>query len=76
MLLCGRDGGFVKRGDFATEGAEGRVLLDSHAVRAASLPEIHRESFDRILIAQVLSRDLTLVSVEPLFDQYEVRRLW
>ena len=35
-----------------------------------------RESFDRMLIAQALTRDLVLVSNETLFDVYGVRRLW
>jgi PIN domain nuclease of toxin-antitoxin system len=29
-----------------------------------------------MLIAQALSRDLALVSIEQLFDGYGVRRLW
>ncbi len=47
-----------------------------HAVRAGSLPGPHRDPFDRMLIAQALSDNLVLVSIEPLFDSYGVRRLW
>ena len=46
------------------------------ASRAGSLPGSHRDPFDRLLIAQALSRNLVLISVEPLFDRYGVRRLW
>ena len=43
---------------------------------AGRLPGPHRDPFDRMLIAQALSRNLVLVSVEALFDRYGVRRLW
>ena len=46
------------------------------AVRAGSLPGPLRDPFDRLLIAQALSRNLVLVSIETVFDQYGVRRLW
>ncbi len=46
------------------------------AARAGALPGPHRDPFDRMLIAQALSRNLVLVSNESLFDRYGVRRLW
>ena len=46
------------------------------AARAGALPGLHRDPFDRMLIAQTLSRNLLLISIEPIFDRYGVRRLW
>jgi PIN domain nuclease of toxin-antitoxin system len=46
------------------------------ASRAGSLPGIHRDPFDRMLIAQALARNFVLASNESLFDRYGVRRLW
>ena len=46
------------------------------AVRAGGLPGPLRDPFDRMLIAQALSRSLVLISNESIFDQYGVRRLW
>ena len=51
------------------------VTVDD-ATRAGNLPGPHRDPFDRMLIAQALGRNLVLISIEPLFDQYGVRRLW
>ena len=51
------------------------VTLDD-ASRAGALPEFHRDPFDRMLIAQALARNIPLISNEPLFDRYGVRRLW
>ncbi len=46
------------------------------AERAGGLPGPHRDPFDRLLIAQAITADLTLISNEEIFDAYGVRRLW
>ena len=46
------------------------------AARAGSLPGAHRDPFDRMLIAQSLSANLSVVSNDPVFDHYGVHRLW
>ena len=40
------------------------------------LPLHHRDPFDRMLAAQANTGDLTIVSVDQVFDLYGVRRLW
>ena len=47
-----------------------------HAQKAGLLPGPHRDPFDRMLIAQAMLDDLTLVSSEAVFDGYGTRRLW
>ena len=44
--------------------------------RVATLPLHHRDPFDRLLAAQALSDDLTLVSIDPVFRKYGVKRVW
>ena len=51
------------------------VTVDDGA-RAGSLPGPHCDPFDRMLIAQALSRNLVLISSELHFDSYGIRRLW
>ncbi|MCY4621868.1 MAG: type II toxin-antitoxin system VapC family toxin [bacterium] len=63
-------------GAIAGEGFEPLPVTVEDAARAGLLPGPHRDPFDRMLIAQAMSRDLVLVSVESLFDSYGVRRLW
>lgn len=46
-----------------------------HAERAGNLPPWHRDPFDRMLIAQALSEGLTLVTRDPIFEQYDVNVL-
>ncbi len=48
----------------------------AEAIRAGALPGPLRDPFDRMLIAQALTRDLVLVSNEAVFDRYGARRLW
>lgn len=41
-----------------------------HARRAAALPPLHRDPFDRMLVAQALEERLVLVTRDPLVQQY------
>ena len=43
---------------------------------AGGLPPIHKDPFDRMLIAQALTADMVIVSNEALFNAYAVARLW
>ena len=63
-------------GAIAGQGFEELPITVDDASRAGALPEFHRDPFDRMLIAQALARNIPLVSNEPLFDRYGVRRLW
>jgi PIN domain nuclease of toxin-antitoxin system len=47
----------------------------AHAEAVGRLPPHHRDPFDRMLIAQAGVEDLTVVSGDPMFAQYEVTRL-
>ena len=63
-------------GMIALQGFNELPISVEHGDRAGSLPDHHRDPFDRMLIAQAMTEDLVLVSNEALFDQYGVRRLW
>ena len=47
-----------------------------HARLAGSLAEKHKDPFDRMLAAQALLEGLTLVSLDTVFDDLRVARLW
>lgn len=47
-----------------------------HAQVAGSLPALHGDPFDRVLVAQAIVADLAVVSPEAVFDGYGVARLW
>ena len=48
----------------------------AHAREAGTLPLVHRDPFDRMLVAQSRVEGLQIVSNERLFDAYGVSRLW
>jgi PIN domain nuclease of toxin-antitoxin system len=65
-------GPFLPFVDGALEDIE---LLDvrlSHVRRGHDLPPIHRDPFDRIIIAQALAEGWTLLSVDHVFAAYGV----
>lgn len=43
-----------------------------HALLAGKLPDIHKDPFDRMLIAQAINEKLILVTRDRLIAQYEV----
>ena len=47
-----------------------------HAVSAGRLPILHRDPFDRILVAQALGENATLVTCDPWIAPYGVPTLW
>jgi PIN domain nuclease of toxin-antitoxin system len=46
-----------------------------HTLGVEALPHHHRDPFDRLLIAQAITEDMTLVTADRQFDQYDVRLL-
>lgn len=47
-----------------------------HTAVVATLPFHHRDPFDRVLTAQAIEEKLTVVSIDKIFDDYGVARLW
>lgn len=51
-------------------------LAAEHIEPLTALPLHHRDPFDRLIAATVLVEGMTLVSADPVFDAYGLRRLW
>jgi PIN domain nuclease of toxin-antitoxin system len=62
----------------ATELTEARVLpiRASHVTALAALPMLHRDPFDRILIAQAIAEGLDLVTNDEPIRAYPVQTIW
>ena len=69
-------GKLTVKGDLAAQvGLDGFVELPirfSHGVAAARLPKHHGDPFDRMLVAQAQLEGLTIVTRDPVFDNYSV----
>ncbi|MBW1750984.1 MAG: type II toxin-antitoxin system VapC family toxin [Deltaproteobacteria bacterium] len=48
----------------------------STAISAAALPLIHRDPFDRIIIAEAKKEKMTILTKDKQFSAYEIQSLW
>jgi PIN domain nuclease of toxin-antitoxin system len=48
----------------------------SHALHVFELPDIHRDPFDRLLVAQSQMEDLPLLTADEEMARYDVQILW
>jgi PIN domain nuclease of toxin-antitoxin system len=46
-----------------------------HALAAASLPRIHRDPFDRLLIAQAQREGIPILTADPVIARYDVETI-
>jgi PIN domain nuclease of toxin-antitoxin system len=55
-----------------------KILLvePSHVYALQGLPDVHRDPFDRIMIAQAIVEDLGFVSADRVLNGYPVRQIW
>jgi PIN domain nuclease of toxin-antitoxin system len=49
---------------------------EESALFASRLPPLHRDPFDRMLIAQAIASSLVIVTPDPAIAQYPVRVIW
>ena len=63
-------------GEMAVLDLEWLPISPAHAVAAGKLDPVHRDPFDRLLIAQALVERVPIVSNEAVFDGYGVERIW
>ena len=52
------------------------AIRTNHIRALASLPELHKDPFDRILVAQAIADDLTLATKDALLASYGVPVVW
>ena len=47
-----------------------------HVAAVTDLPFHHRDPFDRLIAAQALEEEMAVVSSDPVFRKYRVKRIW
>ena len=60
----------------ATQGFSTLPINLHHALHVAKLPLLHRDPFDRMLIAQTIVENLVLITADSAMTQYEIPLLW
>lgn len=63
-------------GHVVAQGFRAMPISMNHAQTAGSLPEPHRDPFDRMLIAQSQLERIPIISADEIFDRYGVNRVW
>ena len=58
--------------DIADQGFRELSITWDHARKTELLPSINRDPFDRMLVVQALSEDLTLVTTDDNIRKYDV----
>ena len=51
-------------------------ISSAHAIRVGQLPMLHRDPFDRMLVAQAIAENAVLLTDDSLVQQYPVRTDW
>ncbi len=59
------------RRSLVDNGYEELDITGAHAASVVSLPPIHKDPFDRLLIAQAIEEGVTLMTVDEAIAQYE-----
>jgi PIN domain nuclease of toxin-antitoxin system len=57
-------------------GAKYLDIVFPHACQVAKLPLLHRDPFDRILVAQAQIEQMTLVTADKILTEYDLDLLW
>jgi PIN domain nuclease of toxin-antitoxin system len=56
-------------------GAEALPIEHEHALAVASLPALHRDPFDRLLIVQAVAAGATILTADAAVTQYQAETL-
>jgi PIN domain nuclease of toxin-antitoxin system len=74
LALPGDPEGFVLS-RLARDGIASLAIEPIHALRVASLPDHHRDPFDRLLVAQAQVEGIPLVTADPQMAAYDITRI-
>ena len=64
------------RSRLTANGFESLAIELPHALRAATLPRIHGDPIDRILIAQAQVEGIPMLTADPAIARYDVEVIW
>lgn len=56
----------------AEAGFRALAVMPHHALGVGTLPALHRDPFDRMLVVQANAEGHTLMSVDPIFERYGI----
>lgn len=63
------------RGALLNEGYSELPLTSDHALAVGNLPDIHKDPFDRILVAQALVEGIVLLTADPAVSRFNLENV-
>jgi PIN domain nuclease of toxin-antitoxin system len=74
LEIAGNTADFIK--DAETNGFTILPIKTSHLTILETLPMIHRDPFDRLLIATAIAEQMTLITADENTPKYDVLHIW
>jgi len=74
LNFAGKSAGFIRLAE--SNGFTIIPIKTTHLTALESLPLIHRDPFDRLLIATTFAEQMTLITVDTNIAQYDVPQIW
>jgi len=74
LKFTGKSAGFIRLAE--DDDITILPIKPSHLTALETLPMIHRDPFDRLLIATALAEEMTLITVDENIQRYEVSQIW
>ncbi len=68
--------GSYVRTRMAAQGIYPLAVTQNHTLAVYDLPLHHQDPFDRLLIAQAILEDMTILTSDRIFGKYPVETLW
>lgn len=62
--------------EVTTNGFPTLDIQRDHVLENEKLQLLHRDPFDRLIIAQAIAENMPVVSSDPAFDLYPIQRIW
>jgi len=60
----------------AEQGIRSLSITQSHALKVYDLPRYHGDPFDRLIIAQAIAEEMTILTSDRDFEKYPVQVVW
>jgi len=60
----------------AEQGIQSLSITQSHSLKVYDLPLHHYDPFDRLIIAQAIMEEMTVLTADRAFGKYPVKVLW
>jgi len=60
----------------SAQGIRSLSITQNHSLKVYDLPSHHRDPFDRLIIAQAMIEDMTILTADRVFAKYPIEILW